>query len=346
MKSKIVSLIVFSILLSCGGGADIGNPDLGVNTRTYQIGGIVRNSEGKVASNVRVILGKYSDDSCTTNFEDTIKKNGFIVVVMKRLFDTTVTDDSGKYKFEQVTGGKCVIVAEKDYSKALLMTTVNYDVDLNLQLSPAVSFTIVPYPALDTTKPHFVKSRIAGTPYMVYADSSGILRYTSVSSGIFDVVLYRNDSSSVVYTGLDLQTSNTVLQVAPTLAPQYFTVQSDLRQWDGRPYVSRYGKWSDSLPNDGTKMYDAYIQFSHPMDTYLTTKAMIAISQDYKMQVKYVDWQGDGLAYLKLCAMDSLGTCDDNLLRSMKIWRITVDTTAASLYGIRMTWPAQLDIQN
>lgn len=346
MKRKLWSLIAFSIFISCGGGADIGNPDLDVNTRTFQITGIVKNTENKVVSNARVILGKYSDDPLSGKSEDTVISGGFMVIAKRHLFDTVVTDDNGKYKFEQVKGGKCVIVAEKDYYKALLMTIVNYDTDIDLQLSPAVSFTVEPYPALDTTKPHFVESRIAGTSFVARADSNGIIRFTSAPTGVVDIVLFKSDSSHVVYTGLDLHQSITVVQVDPALASQYYTVKSDFRKWNGRPYVLRYGKWSDSLPNNRTKAYDVYVQFSHPMDPYLTSKAMQVSSPDNKIQIEYVDWQGEGLVYLKLCAKDPLGVCDDNLLHSMKNWTVDIDTTAVSLYGIRITWPIELVIRN
>ncbi len=347
MKRKLWSLITLSLFIFCGGGSDIGNPDLGVNTRNnFQITGIVKNTENKVVSNARVILGKYSDDPSTGNSEDTVIKDGFMVVVKRHLFDTAVTDDNGKFKFEQVKGGKFVIVAEKDYSKALFMMNVNYDTEINLQLSPAVSFTIEPHSVLDTTKPHFIESRIAGTPYMARADSNGIIRFTYAPSGVFDVVLFKNDSSRAVYTGLDLQKSNTVMQVDPVLAPQYYTVKSDLRQWNGRPYVLRFGKWGDSLPNDGTKTYDVYVQFSHTMDTYLTSKAIQVRAPDNKMQIEDIDWQGTGLVYLKLCAKDPLEMCDDSLLHNIKSWTINIDTTAVSSFGVRMSWPVELVIPN
>lgn len=344
IAGKLTSCIVLSIclLLGCssgnGGGIDVGNPG--------RISGCVK-INGVGASNATVILGRYGDDLIGGDGKDTIRKNGFTIVYTVRLFDTMNCDMLGKFLFDSLALGEYVIVAERQKKIEIIkVVVVNEDAKADMELKDPVDITIKTYAVLDTTKPYFVSSRIAGTPLVAKADSAGVILFKSVPPGLLDVVLYKSDTSRQTFTDLTVSpVSGAILMVDPKRPPSYWTVKTLERKSSDRPYVLRYGIWNASLPTEGTTEYDLYIQFSQPMDVIPTSNALHIASSDSTIQIDEMSWQGTGLIYLRLCVKDSAGVCNRERLSNLSSWTLSVDTSATSAFGYKLAWPEVLEIK-
>ena len=342
---KFTLLIGLSICLfsGCGGGADVGNPG---NFSNCSITGCVKKPDNDAASKARVILGRYSDFPISEDSKDTVVQDGLTVVISKKYFDTTICDISGRFSFDNVSVGEYVIVADLQNKRGIIkVSTGNGDADAVIGLNEPVDLMIKPYSVLDTSNPHFVASRIAGTTLVAKADSAGTILFYGVPSGMVDVVLYKNDTSRQTFRDLTVSpVSGAILMVDPKRSPSYWTAKSSVREYDGRPYILRYGMWNDSLPTVGMAAYDLYIQFSHTMDTYLTSKALHTKSSDSAIQIDEIFWQGADMVYLRLCAKDSTGGCSRNRLLSIPKWTVSIDTSAESKFGYKMAWPEEVEV--
>jgi hypothetical protein len=342
-KLTTFTVLCVSLLLNCGGGADIGNPG---NIATFSISGCVKKPDDGRASNATVILGRSSDIPFIEKIKDTVIKNGIIIVYTRQYFDTVKCDTDGCFLFDNLSIGEYVIFAELQKKNGITKaSTVNGDANVTVELKDPVNITINTYTTLDTTNPYFVGSRIAGTPLLAKADSAGVIRLNSVPSGVVDVVLYKSNNSWQTFTDLATSpVSGAVLMVDPKRSPAYWTVKTDERKSSDRPYVLRYGIWDASLPTEGTTEYDLYIQFSQPMEVLPTSNALHIVSSDSTIGIDEMSWEGPGLIYLRLCAKDSAGVCNRERLSNISSWTLSVDTSAASSFGYQMAWPEVFEV--
>lgn len=343
-KLTLLIVLSMSLLLGCGGGADIGNPG---NISTFSIKGCVKKTTDEGASNATVILGRNSDIPFSGEVKDTSCNNGITIIYTRQFFDTTKCDTAGYFSFESVSTGEYVILAVQQKKCGITkVSTVNGDVNATIELNDPVDITIKTYTVLDTINPYFIGSRIAGTPLVAKADSAGVILFKSVPSGLLDVVLYKSDTSTQTFTDLTVSpVSGAILMVDPKRSPLYWTAKTDERKSIDRPYVLRYGIWNASLPTEGATEYDLYIQFSQPMDVIPTSNALHIASSDSTIQIDEMSWQGTGLIYLRLCVKDSAGVCNRERLSNLSSWTLSVDTSATSSFGYQLAWPEVLEIK-
>lgn len=339
---KLIPLIVLgmSLLLGCGGGADVGNP-------SFTIEGCVKTPTDENASNATVILGRNSAIPFSGEAKDTVTDNGITIIYTRHFFDTTTCDAAGRFVFENVSQGEYMIFAEQQKKNGITKVSITYENEYaTIGLDDPVDITIKPYAVLDTIKPYFIGSRIAGAPLFAKADSAGVILFKSVPSGLLDVVLYKSDTSMPTFKNLIVSpVSGAILMVDPTRTPYYWTARSDKHDPIGRPYVFEYGIWNNSLPRAGDTEYDFYIQFSHYMNTILTSKALHISSSDSTIRIDEIFWQGADLVYLRFCVKDSAGICNRDRLSNISSWTVGVDTLARTNLGYEMAWPEVFEVK-
>jgi hypothetical protein len=336
-------VICISLLIGCGGGADIGNPG---NISTVSISGCVKKSIDEGANDATVILGRNSEIPFVDEVKDTVSNNGITIVYTRHFFDTVKCDTAGYFLFDNVSTGEYVVFAEQQKKNGIAkVSTVNGDANVTVELNDPVEITIKTYAGLDTTSPYFFGSRIIGTPLVAKADSAGVIKFNSAPSGVVDVVLYKSDNSRQTFTDLSASpVSGAILMVDPKRSPSYWTVKTDERKSTDRPYVLGYGIWNASLPTEGTTEYDLYIQFSQTMEVLPTSNALHILSSDSTIGIEELSWQGPGLIYLRLCAKDSSGVCNRERLSNISSLTLSVDTLATSSFGYQMAWPEVLEV--
>jgi hypothetical protein len=337
-----------SLLLSCGGGADIGNPEGVLNYRNFIIEGCVKKTFDEGASNATVILGRYSEDPISSDGKDTVISDGLVIVYNPRLFDTTTCDMFGNFYFNDVASGVYVIIAEQQKKNGIVnVSTVNGDVSTTVDLHDPVDITIKTYTPLDKTNPYFTDSRIAGTPLVAKADSAGVILFKSVPSGLLDIVLYKSDTTRQTFKDLFVSpVSGAILMVDPKRDTSYWTAKTDPRDPNGRgrPYVVAYGISNDSSPILGNIEYDLYIKFSHSMDPVLTSKALHIGSSDSTIQIDEIIWQNNWV-FLRLCVKDSAGVCNRDRLSNISSFIVRVDTLARTDLDYQMAWPEVFEVK-
>lgn len=344
MKStlkKLLFCIFLPLFILCGGGSDVGNPD---------ITGVVSYSGNVTADNAMVIMGKAGAagivDTTYTSGSDELS-----ICFTLKYFDTTYTDNNGQFTFEAVPPGSYVLLASKN--NLLGICKVDHSIyeysETDLLLEPSVALTVhSQYLYTDTTslKTKFAAARIEGTPITAAPDSSGIINFYAVPAGDLNVLLYVNDGTIRDFTNLETQYGcGAQLDADPLLAESYWTPRDCGPRHDiDRPYVL----WSS--PSDGAKgaqvtenlvkTYDIAVQFSHPMDTRLTANAISVFSSDSTVSKDSIWWDGNEM-YITLCEKDDQGQCSrtDSLFKTGINYSVVIDTTARTAFGVNFSHP-------
>lgn len=327
--SGLVSLFVF-----CGGGADIGNPEL-----KMEITGVVRNPDGLRSSDAEVILGFYSTDTLCDSVLKQI--NGFNVKIVMKNFDTVRCSKDGSFSFKEKPEGRYVLIAQKHEWKGIETITALEGMDsLDIRIDDSAQLSIEPHSVYDESKVHFKKARIAGTPYEIDADSNGKFVFKALPAGTYDIVLFKSTNEKALFSSFCVAPGGTAsIIVDPMLAPRDWLVKSSYHDQYWRPFVLQC-----KVNTDPYKPYDISVQFSHDMDTWKTGKAIQITSSEGSLTIDSLWWESSETVYLRLCASDTAGVCSrSNLIETGK-WTLTVDTMAESKYGLTFIWPEVIQL--
>jgi len=336
-----IGMVCLALFTGCGGGADIGNPG---NTVMGSLSGSVKTTDSKGASGARVVIGRYCELPLDKGAPDTISGNGIIIVINNRVFDTAICDNAGTFYFDDIVTGEYVITATLD-KKGISMPVVidGGDNEADLRLADLSGMTVNLYTLPDTTKPYLVSARITGTEYTATVDSSGVIRFDSVPSGFKALTVFKSDAGALTIEELVVAPGEkAVITADPSRDLSYWTVRTAYHLWDARPFVERHGRWNDSILTPDSSVYDLFVQFSHPMDTYITSGALQCSSPDSTVKIDKMLWHGSDLLLVRLCVRDSLGACNRFGAVSMSSVTITVGTAAVSTYGISLVYPEVL----
>ncbi|HMA65582.1 MAG: carboxypeptidase-like regulatory domain-containing protein, partial [Fibrobacterota bacterium] len=203
IKSCIALTAAMVILSGCtkesnlSGGIDVGNPG--------KIAGVVKAANDKVVPRAMVILGYDMVLPKTLKATDTVIRNGLGFIFKLQYFDTIFTDDHGAFSFDSLYLGDYVVAV-----KAPGLAGVDYvsvfdgsaEASLAIELTKPSVVTIRPAVKGDTS---FSVARIAGIPYQAKVDSSGIIRFDSLPSGIRTLILYGRDESRFVFDNVTIK---------------------------------------------------------------------------------------------------------------------------------------------
>jgi hypothetical protein len=350
LKNLFLSLYLSCtvLFLSCGGGVDVGNP------QTFMISGYVSTPETKGSLDVKVIIGR-CDDYIPEISQEIVDRSGIVLLLSHRRFDTTICNANGYYSFSSVNSGTYSVVAEglgkRGYAK---LSVVNSDIhdpsQTSITLKQPSKLDVIPYNTYDTSKKHFIRAEIAGTPYTVLPDSNGICHFDSIPSGMLDITMYRNDKIIYKFEDLSvLQSSTPKLYVHSLKAPEFWVAKgTGYISYDSRPFIKSYDTLSvnqvAAISNVNTGNYHIALNFSHAMDAASVISALHISAKDTTIRIDTLRWLGGNRLELKFCINDSLGICSPQKLIAAKPWILKVDTTARSLYGLNFVIPEEITI--
>jgi len=348
---KILTAAILPLLHNCGidtangGGVIVNNPS---------IVGFVRFPNGQSAYGTMAMIGRQGQSV----FADTtivVEHGDFVINYNIKTLDTAYCDMNGSFFFEELFPGDYVLVAQNKETGmfALANVTCSFNVTLkvDMTLETAAELTVKPYYYTSGDSSNFIAAQIAGTGFVVKADSSsGILKFDMVPAGELDIILFRGNNSREVFS--DFRTvsgEKSILLIDPHRPNSFWTaIEPGPRDPLGRPYILSSNP-SDSAQGfadsqDRNRSYDIEIQFSHPMDSKLTNSAISVKSDDSLTVLDSIWWQGGNVAYLKLCTNDGSGHCvrEDSLYRSGITYSVIIDTNATSSLGIRFAYPDTL----
>jgi hypothetical protein len=337
---RLVLCFIILSLVFCGGGADVGNPGY--------ITGRVYNNDGTPVYNAMIVLGM-EGASFNTDTQIINDSSGLIIRIRPIEFDTTYSDSSGKFTFENTEPGEYVVVASK--GPKLGIEKVPYSSDgyseVNVKVGTAADFQIQSRSLPGNAALSFVAAQISGTNYNVKPDSSGVFHFNSVPSGVLDIVLLRSNESIVTFKQFITDSScNAVLVADPNRPTDYWTPKDcGYRDYQGRPYILYSSPYSSSTGDEakanGGQPYDVHIQFSHAMDTRLTSQALTAFSSDNNISLDSLWWRGDDEVFIAFCSKDSSGNCSrisDYFRKGVK-YSVVIDTTAQTIAGVKFANP-------
>lgn len=326
------------LINSCGGGADIGNPG---NTIMASLSGTVKGPDSEAPGGARVIIGRYCELPVDAKGIDTAYENGIVIVVNNKLFDTTYCDNYGRFVFRDLTPGEYTVYASLGkYGRIAPVTLDSGENETGIELAELANMTVRLYSNLDTTKVYLKSARITGTPFTAVADSNGTFRFDSVPSGFGAITFFKSDKNLLTLDGLVVEPAENAAIVAdPQRDISYWTIRTAYHEWNARPFVERYGVWKDSILTPDSSSYDLFVQFSHPMDTYITSGALHCSSVNGNVKIDKMFWHGSDLLLLRLCMQGDSGVCMGTLSDVQTDITVTVDTTSVSTYGIRMVSP-------
>jgi len=175
-------------LISCGGGTDVGNPD---------VCGTVTNPGGGYAAGARVVLGTGGNDVglVYTTYVESVEG---IVICFKavRNFDTAYCDSKGQFTFKEVPPGDYSLLASQGALLALqkINHSRDYGTMAGMQLSePAEIAVRMVNPGSDSLK--FIAARIDGTLLAAVPDSTGVFRFPPLPAGDLDIIFYRENET-------------------------------------------------------------------------------------------------------------------------------------------------------
>jgi hypothetical protein len=299
-------LITFATLhFSCGGASDVGNPD---------ISGKITNIDGSPAVACEVILGLRNCDPGTI---DTVPLSDELTIHMyTNPFDTVKTDQNGYFVFKNVEPDDYALFAARDNMLGICKVRHQKSLDPNVEivLNYASKLTIDSYnSSMDSNPKAFVSARILGTPVTPLKDIKDRLYFPMVPSGIFDIILYRNNKEVEYVNDLKVkENDNAIIQVNPQTKPNDWTYRLAIRKIDSRPYVLNYhftGVPDTTLYN---VKYDCWIQFSHDMDTRATGNAISVFSSDSMSAISSLHWEGSNQLFIDLCTSGTKPCIDES----------------------------------
>ena len=284
--------------------------------------------------------------------------SGLVIRIRPNDFDTTYSDSKGQFTFENnepefyLKPEGYVVVASKGSKlgiEKVPYTSEGYS-DVDLTIGPATDFQVQSRSLPGDTTLSFVAAQISGTNYYTKPDSSGVFKFNSVPSGVLDIVLLRSNKSILTFKQFVVDPGcNAVLVADPNRSTDYWTPKDcAYRDYKGRPYIlwsSPYnGSTGDEAKVNAGQPYDVHIQFSHAMDTRLTSKALTAFSSDNNISLDSLWWQGDDEVFIAFCSKDSSGNCSriSNYFRKSVKYSVIVDTTAQTIAGVKFANPDTL----
>ncbi|NLG15817.1 MAG: carboxypeptidase regulatory-like domain-containing protein [Fibrobacter sp.] len=328
----------FLLLYSCGGGSDVGNPD---------ITGYVSYSSGKAASGGMVVLSKEgaAEQVDTTYAQQT---GDFLLCFKTVNFDTVYCDVNGFFRFEEVNPGTYVLVAAKNGQ--LGMEKVSHsgyeESQTGLILENPASVEIQSYNYSETEE-KFIAAHVSGTTFTAASDDLGTFTFSGIPSGDVEFVLYRADGTYEKYPEFTiLPGCSASMTVDPVREPSLWVAREcGPRDPLGIPYViwssPEKGAFGFEEISVGKLDYDVKIQFSHSMDTRSTGSAISAFSSDSLTEIESIRWQGANVVLVDLCVKDSTGECvpDSLKFKAGVTYTIAIDTTAQSDLGVNLTYP-------
>jgi hypothetical protein len=337
-------VIMAAIVLSCiscsydlaGGGTDVGNPDV--------TGYVVSN--GKAAPDAMVILGIMGQD---VGIVDTsyLHSMGDIVICFKvqGAFDTTYCNGAGEFTFRDVTPGTYTLVASKGDLLGMTKVTQTQDTieSIELTLETTAGLLVRALPATRNDSDSFIAARIDGTHFAAIPDTQGVLIFPPVPAGEFDIIFYRGDNTSELFTGV---TTLPGCSSSAVIDPQRPSSQWTLRDCGARdPLDPPYLLWSSPSHRDSgaagrvnySTGYDVMLQFSHPMDTRRTGKAVHARG-DSLIYVDSVWWQGSDVLLVRFTRLDG----GHPLYLPGVLYSVVIDTLARSAFGVPFMLPETL----
>ncbi|MDO5576915.1 MAG: hypothetical protein Q4F84_07530 [Fibrobacter sp.] len=340
IKSLFVSGLIF--IFGCGGGTDIGNPD---------IRGAVCYSNGKRVSGAMVVRGSngWQLEDAVINYTE--KLGNIDVTISSKGFDTTFCDPNGEFTFSSVIPGEYVLLASGNAFLGIQSINHSYHEESYAEICvmEPVELSIVPYYEIADSSVKFSAVRVSGTPVYARADSLGTIKLNTAPSGELELILYRENGDVERYSGLETDPGcSTILKVDPLRSKSYWTpmISSGTRDPLGRPYII----WSSPLEGDNTinteqaksLEYDLEIQFSHPMDTRNTTTAVSVYSPD-NCEIDSIWWQGADIMRLSFNKLDNLSELSGDFLYDYDVeYSIIIDTNAQSALGVRFAYPDTL----
>lgn len=347
----LCTAIILPLFTNCGintadgGGVIVNNPS---------IAGYVRFPEGQSAYGSMAVIGRRGHSGIIdTTIE--VKHGDFFITYNIKALDTAYCDMQGSFFFKDLFPGDYVLVAQNKetgmYALANVSCSYNETLNVDLSLETAAELTIEPYYHISGDSSNFVAAQIAGTGFTVIADSSsGMLKFDMLPAGELEIVLFReNNSKEVFYDFKTASGEKSILLVDPHRANSFWTaIEPGPRNPVGRPYILSStpsdGAQGVSVNQDKNRSYDIEIQFSHPMDSKLTNRAVYVKSTDSLTVLDSIWWQGGNVAYLKLCTDDGSGLCvrGDSLYRSGITYSVMIDTNATTSLGIRFPYPDTL----
>jgi hypothetical protein len=333
-------LLPVIFLIHCGGGSDVGNPD---------ITGYVSFVNGDEASRAMVVLGV---DGATGSVDTTyVQPVGDFLLCFKAVsFDTVFCDAHGFFRFDSVAPGDYVLVASKGSKSGMQKIRHSYyqESETQIVLDASVNVTIETFGA-GSSDVNFKVAHISGTTFTAGADSQGVFRFRGIPSGDHEIVLYRSDDTYESYAEFTvLPGCSASMVVDPERSSGFWTAKEcGPREPLGRPYIlwSSPADGAEGMQNVdvGNSVYDIVIQFSHSMDTRSTGKAVKVISSDSLTSIDSLWWEGAGVLYIALCTRDSLGECIEGTpFREGVTYTVVVDTTAKSDLGVNLSYPETL----
>ena len=357
------TLLVFMFLfLHCGGGSDIGNPE--IPNKLYDapyyngnstIAGIVSYSNGLAGTDAMVVLGEEGFDAEMMDTTYTEVANGVTFIIKPIGFDTVRCDSRGIFEFTGVQPGKYVLFASSGSTSVGIEKVENpsymaKNVHISLNRPGSISVYSKTVVSSNDTNVSFVEAGIGGTNYIGKADSLGNITFTSVPAGELNIILHRKNGEVEYVKDFTLYPdASSSLTVDPYRSQDFWVLQEcGPRDPLARPYIiwsSPKDKASgDSACVNVDKEYDMVIQFSHPMNTIATTKAVSAFSDDGGTALDTLWWQGADALYISLCIKDSAGVCMDSSSYSKGItYKVRIDTVAQSALGVNFAFPDTLE---
>lgn len=339
---KYLFVLGLIFIFGCGGGTDIGNPD---------IRGAVCYSDGKRVSGAMVVRGSkgWQFEDTAINYAD--KLGDISVIISSSGFDTTYCDQDGEFTFGSVIPGEYVLLASGNAFLGIQSINHNYHEDSYAEIcvTEPVELSIVPYYEIADSTVKFSAVRVSGTPVYAKADSLGTINFKTVPSGELDLILYRENGDVEKYSGLGaVPGGSAVLKVDPLRSGSYWTpmVSSGVRDPLGRPYViwNSPQEGVDSIDSESLQSseYDMEIQFSHPMDTRNTTNAVSVYSPD-SCEIDSIWWQGADIMRLSFTKSGSLSESSGDFLYDYDVkYSIIIDTNAQSALGVHFAYPDTL----
>lgn len=308
--------VVLSLLARCsmenltGGGSDIGNPP---------ITGIVMTSEMKPVRNALVMIGSIDNDT---------------------LCDSVYTRDDGRFQSKGLPAGLYAVSGSTDSLAAIARVVHDtvQDAALTITLDRPATIKLIFDSLFADTSLKLAWAKIVGTGFRFSRTAARTFVLDKAPTGEMDIKVATNNGTVYTMRKYRAQAScDAYIIVDPALAPeQWVSGGCGVRDPLGRPSVI----WVSPPPGsqgsiarvNSNAVYDIAIQFSHPMDTRLTTLAVTGWSTDTSIRVATKSWVGSDVLYLTFSQTAiphpmfkyPLGTT----------YTVNIDSTAESVFGV------------
>lgn len=271
--SWLGALALSFFIISCGGGADVGNPVL------Y---GTVTNPDGTPASGATVIVNTGGADPSSDTMYICSPTGCTVTYISGGKFDTTHTNAQGNFTFASCPSGNFTLVAEK--GNTIVMKSVEQSAggtdSVGMQLQAGARLTVLsPNNAADSSQ-GVASARIAGTGFTAVPDNAGTVTFSLVPPGDMNVVLYQNDKNAMLSPEITITPAcSASMIIDPTRPVDTWIIEGcGPRDPLSRPYII----WSSPQNHASgaaarvnySSPYSLSIQFSLPMDTRHTSAAL------------------------------------------------------------------------